>query len=96
MLNERPYRTADEARAHLNGLTEFYDKAVAAVGVRQTKVAPDQFVAAFVDGGREDYSEEMRQLFTQEELEGERITGEEVVARYFEKFPNTENYGSDS
>lgn len=95
MLNERPYQTAPEARAFLDGLTEVFDESILPIGVRQTSAAPDEFVAAFVDTGRDAYSDEMRQIFSEEELERDDISGEEVVKRYLERFANTEEFKSD-
>jgi hypothetical protein len=95
MLKERTYKTAAEARAFLDGLTEVFDEAILPIGIRQVKAAPDEYVAAFVDKGRDDYSEEMNLIFDEAELEREDITGEEIVKRYLERLPNTEPFNEE-
>jgi hypothetical protein len=92
MLNERVYKTAEEARAYLDGLTESFDESILPIGLRQSADALAEFVVAFVDKGRDDYSLEMKRIFSAAELRRDDITGEEVLGRYLERFPNTERY----
>lgn len=92
MLKERIYDTPGEARAFLDGLLEVFDEDILPVGLRQTGIHPSEYAAVFVDKGRDDYSDEMSLIFNAEELNRDDTTGERVVQRYRERFPNTEEY----
>lgn len=92
MLKERVYKSADAATAFLDGLSEVFDENILVIGTRQAGESPQEFIAAFVDTGRDDYSEAMEELFDEEELETGTISGEAIVKRYMERYPTTTTY----
>lgn len=79
-------------RAFLDGLTEVFDECILPIGTRRMDGGRPEAIAAFVDQGRDDFSESMEELFNEGELEAGSLSGEQIVKRYMERYPETTPY----